>query len=194
MRGFLLGAVAVLVFQGILGLAYMHSGLFAISAREPHTRFLWWVTETTKVSSIRRGASRLDAPPSLDDPELIAHGFELYRAHCVQCHGGPGVGPAPIGRGVYPPAPSLLPSSEHWHSAELFWIIDNGVKMSAMPAWHFSEDARDIWALVAFLEYLPQLSPEEFKALDQRAAIGGPGSIRRLPDDPEAAKPGKRPP
>lgn len=188
MKRFLLGAIAVLLIQGIVGLAYVYSGFFAISAREPHTHLLWWVTDTTKKNSIRRGASEIAAPP-LDDPELIAHGFEVYRTHCLQCHGGPGVGPEPIGRGVYPPAPSLLPSPEHWNSAELFWIVKNGIKMSAMPAWHFSEDEDDIWAVVAFIEHMPELTPEQFQAFGRHAAVDAPGSgpspERELIGDPE---------
>lgn len=168
MRQFVLGAAAVLAVQGLIGLGYIYSGFFAIAAREPHTHLLWWVTDTTKNHSVRRGAAQVESVPDLDDPGRIARGLRLYREHCLQCHGGPGVGPDPVGRGVYPPAPSLLASPDHWNSAELFWMVKNGIKMSAMPAWHVSDDEADIWAVVAFVEHMPDLTPAEFQDLLRR--------------------------
>ena len=46
--------------------------------------------------------------PPLDDPARLARGAACYRAHCVQCHGGPGVAPGPDGMSMQPlPGPLL---------------------------------------------------------------------------------------
>ncbi|MGJ0531920.1 MAG: c-type cytochrome [Methylocystis sp.] len=50
--------------------------------------------------------------------------------------------------------------------AELFWIIKNGVKMTAMPAFGPTHQDEQIWNIVAFVRRLPRLSAEQFRAME----------------------------
>jgi hypothetical protein len=51
---------------------------------------------------------------------------------------------------------------------ELFFIIQNGVRLSAMPAWGESDHAEeDSWKLVHFIRHLPQLTFEEKKEMEK---------------------------
>ena len=50
-----------------------------------------------------------------------------------------------------------------------FWVIKHGVKMTGMPAWGASHDDDVIWSLVAFLNKLPQLSPQQYKEIVEKA-------------------------
>jgi mono/diheme cytochrome c family protein len=49
--------------------------------------------------------------------------------------------------------------------AEEFWVIKHGIKMSAMPAWGAAHDDSTIWAIVAFVRQLPDLTPDRYQAL-----------------------------
>ena len=46
---------------------------------------------------------------------------------------------------------------------EIFWVIHNGIRFTAMPAWGEGDPAedKDSWKLVHFIRHLPQLTPDE---------------------------------
>ena len=67
-------------------------------------------------------------------------------------------------RGLYPHPPNLAQEAPR-EPREAFWTIKHGIKMSAMPAWGTTLDDVGIWDLVAFVEKLPQLSPDSYQQL-----------------------------
>jgi mono/diheme cytochrome c family protein len=72
---------------------------------------------------------------------------------------------------VYPKAPDLRSANtQSMSDGEIFWVIRNGIRYTAMPAWGEGEPAedQDSWKLVHFIRHLPQLTPEE---LDQMKAF-----------------------
>ncbi len=69
--------------------------------------------------------------PLPKDGQVIAEGQKLYVQSCALCHGTDGHGRTELGRGMYPPAMDLTsPHVQHWTGAELFWIIQNGVRLT----------------------------------------------------------------
>jgi hypothetical protein len=68
-----------------------------------------------------------------------------------------------MGSGLYPKPPDLRhEETQKLSDGELFWIIENGVRFTGMPAFstrHSSPD--DSWKLVLFIRHLPQLTGEE---------------------------------
>ncbi|QKT02835.1 cytochrome c [Ectothiorhodospiraceae bacterium 2226] len=158
-------AVFVLLAAGG-GVAFIYSGIYDIAATEPHTRPVRWVMQTTMEHSVKRRAANIEAP-ELGGDALIRRGFVHFRQECVYCHGAPGVAPEDLGLGLWPPAPPLVDAPRKWTSAELFWITKYGIKMTGMPAWRLTEDDEDLWAIVAFLEYMPNLSPRDYQAMEQ---------------------------
>jgi mono/diheme cytochrome c family protein len=46
---------------------------------------------------------------------------------------------------------------QHWTDAELFWIIQNGVRLTGMPAWKSSISENDTWKLARFIHNVPLL-------------------------------------
>jgi hypothetical protein len=83
---------------------------------------------------------------------------------CVDCHLAPGAKQSDIREGLYPQPPDL---TEHADAspAEMFWVIKHGIKMSAMPAWGKTHDDGSIWGLVAFVQKLPELTPDQYRGL-----------------------------
>jgi mono/diheme cytochrome c family protein len=99
--------------------------------------------------------------------ESLAH----FADHCATCHANDGSGETPIGKNVYPKAPDLrLADTQSMSDGEMFWVIHNGIRFTAMAAWGEGDPAQDMgsWKLVHFIRHLPQLTPEE---LDQMKAL-----------------------
>ena len=75
-----------------------------------------------------------------------------------------------MGKHMYPPAPDMrLPATQQMTDGELFYIIQNGIRLSGMPAWGggSDHDAQDSWKLVYFIRQLPQLTVEEKKEMEK---------------------------
>ena len=162
-------AVLLVVLLGILGGAgFIYSGVYNIAADEPHSPMVFQLMETVRQTSIAAHAKDIQVPP-LDDPKLIAEGAEHYSGMCTGCHLAPGMTDSEIRPGLYPQPPNL---SQHLHvsPAEMFWTIKHGIKMSAMPAWGATHDDAAIWGVVAFLQKLPELTPEQYAQLTGSAA------------------------
>lgn len=170
-----LWTLAVLGTLGALvGAAVVLGGLYNIAATAQHTQPVYSVLETAMHNSVQLRARDVIVPAALAVPERVLRGAACFRDRCVQCHGGPGVAADAIGMAMQPVPGSLIGAANTWQARELYWITRHGIKMSGMPAWqyHLSED--ELWAVVAFLQQLPALTPPAYAALVQQA-----GSCRR---------------
>jgi mono/diheme cytochrome c family protein len=108
-------------------------------------------------------AQRLKNPLPGDD-EVVNGGRQTFTQSCAFCHGADGRG-TNLGRNMYPPAMDLnAPHVQHWADAELFWIIQNGVRLTGMPSWKSSISQSDTWRLVHFIHSLPRLNAEAGRA------------------------------
>ncbi len=95
--------------------------------------------------------------PLPGNEQTLKDGQEIYMQSCAICHGADGHGRTSLGRGMYPPAMDLTsPHVQHWNDAELFWIIQNGVRLTGMPSWKSTLSESDAWKLVHFIHELPR--------------------------------------
>ena len=158
---------ATTVVIGIVGIgAFVYSGIYNIGADDHHTRPVYALMQTLREHSIERRSKDLTVP-NLDDPQLILNGAGQYAAMCTGCHLAPGMADSEIRPGLYPQPPEL--SKFKSDPREAFWVIKHGIKMSAMPAWGGSHDDATIWSMVAFLQELPGLTSDEYKAIVAKA-------------------------
>ena len=114
--------------------------------------------------------ARTRANPVPDTPEVLAQGRAHWADHCAICHGNDGAGDTQMGKRTYPPAPDMrLPETQQMTDGELFYIIQNGIRLSGMPAWGggSGHDEEDSWKLVRFIRHLPQLTVEEKKEMEK---------------------------
>lgn len=96
--------------------------------------------------------------------EIVAGGMRHFADHCAVCHANDGSGDTDFGRNMYPKPPDLrLPPTQSLSDGELFYIVENGIRFTGMPAFGTGteEGARDTWMLVRFMRHLPKLTPEE---------------------------------
>ena len=119
-----------------------------------------------------RSARRLAAPSSLksrpnlepNTAEVLAEGRDHWADHCATCHANNGGGDTDMGRNMYPRAPDMRTSdTQDLTDGELFFIIENGVRLTGMPAWGTGTAKSEAasWMLVRFIRHLPQVSEEE---------------------------------
>ena len=165
-------ALAILAVLAALGAAagagVVWLGLYDISATDQHLRPTYAVLDVAlRRSALRRAVEPL--PADFDAPRRIPAGAAIYRDHCVQCHGAPGVAPEPFALGLTPSAANLALTGREWEAGQIFWVVSEGLKMTGMPAWRFRFPQDDLWSLTAFVKReLPRLSPEEWRELAAR--------------------------
>ena len=108
-------------------------------------------------------ASRALTNPIAATEDNLRDGRLHFADHCAICHGNDGSCDTMMGSGLYPKPPDLrLAETQKLSDGELFWIIENGVRFTGMPAFsgpHSSQE--DSWKLVHFIRHLPQLTTEE---------------------------------
>lgn len=167
-------------------LAFIESGLFNVAANGPETGIVQWAAETTRDRSVARRMKDVQVPP-LTDPALIQTGFIHYQENCVTCHGAPGVEASEIGQGLNPYPPELATESAGSDPKELFWIVKNGLKMTGMPSFGVTHNDQELWAIVAFLQKLPKMSPQEYQAMADAAEASGE-THHDEGDEPEGAE------
>jgi mono/diheme cytochrome c family protein len=173
--------LALIVLAALGAVGFIYSGLYDISATDQHLAPTYYAMQTTMRRSIERRAADIAVPP-LGAPAQLERGLSLFRAHCVQCHGAPGVAPEPFALGLTPLPTPLARSGKDRSPAELFWVVKNGIKMTGMPAWEFRLPDQDIWSLVAFLKQLPLLSPAAYQALQAPPPLPSVAAAEGKPD------------
>ncbi|HVG09157.1 MAG TPA: cytochrome c [Thermoanaerobaculia bacterium] len=162
--------VLVLLVVALAAVGFIYSGIYDVAAGTPDTGLIQWALETTQHRSVHRRAEQVKAPP-LNDPDLIRTGLIEYHEMCVVCHGAPGVPISPAGQGLNPSPPLLADESTRGEAGELFWITKNGIKMTGMPAFGVTHSDEEIWAIVAFMKRMGDLSPEEYQKMVVEAGI-----------------------
>src|SRR5262249_11704070 len=88
-----------------------------------------------------------------------------YGDHCATCHGNDGRGQTQLGRSMYPPAPDFGDASvQRLSDGELFYIIQNGVRWTGMPAWKREHSSDETWRLVSFIRAVPSLTAADLES------------------------------
>jgi len=162
----LLLLVLVLFAIGLVTGAYIV--IMGVSAR-PQPGALEAITaRTIRRVAIRTRIGGLTNPVPVSDA-VIKEGMEHFADHCASCHGNDGSGDTEMGRGLYPRAPDMrLPATQNLSDGELFYIIENGVRLTGMPGWSTGtkEGETSSWHLVHFIRHLPKLTEEELALMD----------------------------
>lgn len=153
---------AVLVAAAIL-LIVIYSGAYNVAATEPHAGVTRWALNTLQHTSVAERAESVAGSPPADSVSL-AHGFEHFHLMCVQCHGAPGVERGELGKGMTPTPPPLEEEAHEWTDAELFWITKHGIRLAGMPAFGPTHGDAELWAIVAFLRRLENMTEAEYRA------------------------------
>lgn len=164
LRACLLTLAAASIAGAAVAALLIFGGVYDISATVQHTRPVYALLELTMKQSVRRRAAAIAVPPLAAD-SLRAAGLQVFERHCINCHGAPGIAPQPYAQLLQPLPGPLTHAARQWRPQELYWIARYGVKMSGMPGWEGRIASDELWAVVAFLQQLPELSPDAYRAL-----------------------------
>jgi mono/diheme cytochrome c family protein len=196
LRALLLLVLVAVVVAGI--------SVYALTRRGLSTR-----VEPTRVEAlVARSVRRLATPSAVRTQsnavpktrEVLDEALAHFADHCATCHGNDGSGKTSIGRSFYPPTPDMRASAtQSLSDGELFSIIENGIRLTGMPAWGDGtpEGERSSWELVHFIRTLPSLTTEQIErmeALNPRTPAEfreQEESRRFLAGEPDTAEPPK---
>lgn len=160
------GAIVLIVIVVVVLIVVAATGVYDVSADRPHGP-LGRVIAYVRERSIDVRAENIKVPP-LDKPQMIAEGAGHYDAMCTGCHLAPGMRDNEMRPGMNPRPPKLAAFGPG-DPKEQFWIVKHGIRMTGMPAWGVTHSDGEIWNIVAFLQKLPKLSPEQYRALVKQA-------------------------
>ena len=107
------------------------------------------------------------APPvALDDPAVIQAGARAFAARgCPACHGAPGVEWAKFAEAMRPDPPDLKEVAAQVPPNQIFWVVQNGIKMTGMPGFSMiGVDDNEIWSITAFVKNFPKVTDADYKA------------------------------
>ena len=103
--------------------------------------------------------------PIMPSTENIRGGMEHFSYHCSECHsndgGGDGIRQGPLSE----TARLARTGTQNKSDGELYYTIENGVRLSGMPAFHGTHTVPQTWRLVLFIRHLPQITPEELNEM-----------------------------
>ncbi len=156
--------VVVLACAGICAVAalvYLKKFANGFSASAQPTILEVKVAESARALAMPASAKMMKNPVPVS-AEVLAQSRAHFADHCAVCHGNNGSGKTMFGTGMYPKPPDLRAAHiQSMSDGELFYVIENGIRLSGMPAFggHDSTDAS--WKLVDFIRHLPQLSAQE---------------------------------
>jgi mono/diheme cytochrome c family protein len=158
----LIGLLAIVL--AVAATIYFFGGFFNVAASQPDPDPVNWVLQKIRMASISRHAL-VNSPVDLENSDIIHAGARAFLARgCANCHGAPGVNWQKFAEGLQPDPPDLKDIVNEREPRELFWVVKNGIKMTAMPSFGAigAEDS-EIWSIVAFLRKLPTVSETDFK-------------------------------
>jgi mono/diheme cytochrome c family protein len=161
------------VVIGVLGLAAvgvaatMLTNFGGFSARSQPTTVERVIARAVRYWAVPRHMWDMPNPVPFS-PEVWAEARAHFADHCTTCHANDGSGDTEIGRNLYPKAPDMrLADTQRLTDSRLYWIIENGVLLTGMPAWgNGGDNDIDTWKLVHFVRHLKDLTPEQLQEME----------------------------
>jgi mono/diheme cytochrome c family protein len=158
----LLLLLAIPIIMALVGLSWLIST--GLSARDNpgtfETRFARKVHRLAIPSSARNLSN-----PMQSSPELVVEARRHFADHCASCHGNDGSGMTEMGQKLNPRVPDMRAAeTQNLSDGELYYIIENGVRFTGMPAWGTGgTNDHDTWHLVLFIRHLPNMTNEDMQ-------------------------------
>ena len=165
-RGAVVGAVVFLAIGAIGTYAWLTIRRGFSTHGEP-SAVERLVARQVRSLAVPSRAKALQNPVPLTD-EVLSDARAHFADHCASCHANDGSGNTTIGKNLYPKAPDMrLDATQQLTDGELYHIIQNGVRLTGMPAWGKVDDDNDedSWKLVHLLRRLKNLTPEQIEEM-----------------------------
>jgi len=149
---------------------YVFSGRYTVAANEDHLPGVYTALDTVYRASVSRHADEegLEVP---DMPQARTDkGALVYAEKCSRCHAVPGDDRVAWVKGLMPVPPHLPRDGSTFDTTEIYWLVENGIRMSAMSSWEHVLSEADMWNVSAVVDMMPGLSTAEYQQMVARAA------------------------
>ena len=156
MRRFLLGLVLGIVLVPIVVLGWFRYGSPPVAVADHPLPFERWITSIPLHARIHR--EMIATPPIQADEETFMAGAQIYSQNCAACHGFHGK-PSVFARHMFPHAPQLWEKHRRGNAVgvsddppgETAWKVDNGIRLTGMPAFKDVLNDTQIWQVSLLL-------------------------------------------
>jgi mono/diheme cytochrome c family protein len=141
---------------------------YGLSARDEPPAIEVWLASALRHYAVPADLRDRKNPIALT-PAVLAEARAHFADHCASCHGNDGRGKTAMGPNFYPKVPDMtLPATQSQTDGALFATIENGIRLTGMPAWGngTAESAYGSWTLVHFIRHLPKITPEEIEEME----------------------------
>lgn len=169
MKSYLFGFLSAIVIALVAAAFVVYSGRAPISAADAETPLLDWLFHTSFERALERHAADITVPAQGASRPQLFRGARSFAAMCSGCHIPPGMEPTPYSQGLKPAPPDLVDIMRERTPAEAFWVLDNGVHFTGMPAIGVTHDDEELWALVEFLERAKTMEPRDYQRIIELA-------------------------
>jgi mono/diheme cytochrome c family protein len=166
---FVLGFLSLALILLLLGADFVAGGF---SVRAKPTRAESALARFALSHSVSQ-ADRALRNPVEPSQQSLAEARDHFADHCALCHANNGDDHTMYGDGLNPAPPDLrLAATQSKTDGELYSIIQNGVRMTGMPAFGaLGTNDESTWKLVALIRHLPALTPAELLAMEKANPI-----------------------
>ena len=155
----LVSLIVWLAIIAVVGYFYISLGFAPVSTASPPLPFEKTITGMALNARIKKEAPAQAALPVSDD-NLIA-GARAYIKYCAVCHGLEGQPETEIAKGMFPKPPQLFKGHGVTDDpvGETYWKIENGIRLTGMPAFRQSLSENQIWQAALLLANADKLPP-----------------------------------
>jgi len=147
--------------------AFVYAGIYDTSALRQHTSLVYQAMTVVRSRSVA-ARSNYEAPDlvSLDWQNA---GVELYENSCRQCHGAPGHAPDSFSLGMKPSPTAIVELARTRTPQEIYTVVEQGIRMTGMPAWAYRLSEEQMWQIVALVKQLDRMTRADYDNLLRQA-------------------------
>lgn len=153
MKGFVLGFIVALVLVAIGSYAYFAFGYAPVATSSKPMPFETMLARRGLRAAIGAAANK-PSPVEATEPNLRS-GAAVYRQDCAICHGLPGEAETHVSHGMFPKPPQLFRGKGVTDDpvGETFWKVQNGIRLTGMPAFQRSLSDEQMWQVSQLLAH-----------------------------------------
>jgi thiosulfate dehydrogenase len=184
--GFIIGLIAIPVCGGV----YLFGGFAPAAVNDPPFPFERLIAGAALEARIHRSAPKREL--SSFTTANIVDGADMYRHHCIGCHGLPDMQRNRPEPKMYPPPPQLFTPDGYVTDDPVgvtYWKVKNGIRMTAMPSFESVMTDQQMWDVAALLASADKLPPEATQTLKQPLFPFPPPPANGKPAPPGGATP-----
>lgn len=169
MKRFLLGFFSAIILFVASAAFIVYTGRAPVSAADSHTPLLDWLLHTSYEQALKRHTVDIQVPQDLETQPQLFRGARNFADMCSGCHIPPGAQQTPYSMGMKPAPPDLVDLMRERTPAEAFWVLENGLHFTGMPAIGVSHEDQDLWALVEFLQRAKTMEAADYQRVVELA-------------------------